>query len=129
MIETVLPVEMEVALESGATETVKLRQIKVREFRSAQSVAIGDEAKLIEICADKPAGWADTLTPDGFNVVAIEARRINAAFFAWSERVLADQMRQMPPTLLEKVLNQATAGLSPSNPGSPKLRPRREPLT
>jgi len=121
MIETVLPAEIEVALEGGGTETVKLRQVKVREFRQAQSVAVGDEARLIEICADKPAGWAETLTPESFHALALEARRINQAFFAWCERVLADQIRLMPPELLEKAVAQ---NMSASKPTSPTARPR-----
>jgi len=121
MIETILPPEVEVTLDGGATETVRLRQVKVREFRQAQAVAVGDEARLIEICTDKAPGWAETLTPESFNALAIEARRINQAFFAWCERVLADQIRLMPPELLEKAVAQ---NMSPSKPTSPTVRPR-----
>lgn len=122
MIETVLPMELTVTLEAGVTEPVKLRQIRVKEFRAAQSAMLGDEAKLVEICCDKPAGWAETLTPDSFNVLAIDARRINAAFFAWCERTLADQLRLMPEGLLEKAMNQSLAASKPTSP-TPRPRP------
>jgi hypothetical protein len=125
MTETVLPLEIEVRLESSATEQVRLRQVKVKEFRSAQSVALGDEHRLIEICCDKPQGWAETLSPESFGTLAIEARRINTAFFSYCERVLADQIRQVPPALLDRAIQDAVSPLG-SRAGLPKSRLRPE---
>jgi hypothetical protein len=80
-------VEVEVSyLDNLETELVKVRQIPISKI-SEFLLAMGDEARAIEIYCNKPKGWADTLTIQSANAIADKGQEINLPFLdAWWRR-------------------------------------------
>lgn len=75
-----------VNLTDGMKESVFVKQLPIRklpEYLAKQD----DEAGLIELATDKPAGWADKLTIDSHETLieAVEAMN-HVPFFAWLRR-------------------------------------------
>ena len=115
----------EITLADGTTITVKVRQIRLKEYEAAGSIA-DQEFRLVELVCDQPAGWVETVSPDSFELLATEMRRLNPSFFAWLVRKQADLYRKTPPWLLERAVAEATraAAGSLSATSSGTLRPR-----
>src|SRR3954463_9053153 len=47
----------------GSTETVRIRQLPIKQFPTYLTV-LEDEPKMVELLCDKPEGWSDSLTPE-----------------------------------------------------------------
>lgn len=75
-----------VKLIDGMQERVVVRALPVRklpEYLSKQD----DEAGLIELATDKPAGWADKLTIESHEAMIEAVEAMNSVpFFAWLRR-------------------------------------------
>jgi hypothetical protein len=120
--------ELRVTLEDASHATVTLRQFPVREFRALAS-AIDDEFRLVEIACGQEPGWAGTLSPESYEMLALQMREVNQSFFAWFGRQLADKASMVPPELLEKLVRQGAPSanglpMSPLARGSASPRPR-----
>jgi hypothetical protein len=87
MITVAGGVDLEVAFQNnGSKAMVKVRQVPISKI-PAFLLAMGDEAKLIELYCDKPSGWADTLTIESANEIANTGQDINRPFLdAWWRR-------------------------------------------
>lgn len=77
----------------GGSEQVFLRCLPVRLFQRFVA-AIDDECAMIELVADKPSGWADTLTLESHEKLVERAFELNfpgaARWFARSVKVIAE---------------------------------------
>jgi hypothetical protein len=84
-------VDLEVTKQDGSKETVKVRQIPISKFQTfAFAIGWGNTSDTIEMYADKPKGWADTLAIPSAIELMEKGREINLPFFkAWS----ADQAK------------------------------------
>jgi transcriptional regulator of acetoin/glycerol metabolism len=60
----------------GSAEPVRLHALPVREL-PAYAAALDDPAALVELCARKQRGWADTLTDDCLYALDAQARAAN----------------------------------------------------
>lgn len=70
----------------GTTEAVKVMQLPIRSMGDYLA-AIDDESKLVELAANKEAGWSDSLTEESFEAVIIKMEELNADFFfRWLNR-------------------------------------------
>ena len=95
---------------------MKIRQLPVSLY-PAFLAAQDDEPKMVELLCDRPAGWADTLTPEAFEAIVIAGETLNTDFFSrWVQRRLSRQERLLPG--ITETLARS-AGL-PSPIGSPK---------
>ena len=72
--------EVTAALIDGSTETVKVRQLPIRQLQKFMAL-MGDEAAMVELVCDKPNGWADSLSIDSFEAIAALAWKINHPTF------------------------------------------------
>jgi hypothetical protein len=120
-------VEVEVSyLDNLETELVKVRQIPISKI-SEFLLAMGDEARAIEIYCDKPKGWADTLTLESANLIADKGQEINLPFFhAWWRRQA--KWRRMQSVWSEGATDVGSTKKSPAGSRSDNLRPQ-SPIT
>lgn len=86
-----------VGLKSGGTQTVRVRELTVRQLEGYLT-AYRDEAARIELVCDQPAGWADGLSRESFVEVVGVDTEINRGFFeAWKGRRDADARLAVDP--------------------------------
>ncbi len=110
--------EVDVALTSGQTERIFIRQIPIRHM-PRMLAALEDENRLVELFCDKPEGWSDGLTVESFEKVVTEGERINADFFSrWVQRRLTRQERVMPG-ITEKIARNAGLPLPTGSQDAP----------
>ncbi len=110
--------EVEVALTSGQTEQVFIRQLPIRQMPQMLA-ALEDENRLVELFCDKPEGWSDGLTVESFEKVVTEGERLNADFFSrWVQRRLTRQEKVMPG-ITEKLAKSAGLPLPTGSPSAP----------
>ena len=60
--------DLKATLRSGEKETVKVRELPIKDIQRYMSV-FEDEARTVELFCDKPEGWADTLSRGSFEAV------------------------------------------------------------
>ena len=73
-------------LASGATETVMVRALSVRDFEKYLGL-LDDEPGAAELLCEKPAGWADKLDPNSLGDLVTFGEEVNAPFFQpWVSR-------------------------------------------
>ena len=86
-LETLLGgLDLVAAKTDGSTEPIKVRQLPVKLY-PAYLAALTNEPRMVELFCDRPAGWADTLTPPAFEAIVLEGERLNADFFGrWQLR-------------------------------------------
>jgi hypothetical protein len=116
-------VELEVEYLDGRTERVKVRQIRPIE-RQRYLDCFNDDSASIELFCGKEKGWADTLTPESFDLVADKGQELNLPLFRnWYRRLKARSEAMNPgllakaeETALERSLNQV---LPSGNSASP----------
>lgn len=94
----------DITREDGTRETVTLRQLKVREYPAARLV-VGDEPRLLELMCDRPAGWAESLSPQSYEELTARVPEVNALFFACSARQARTQMALLPPEIRTALTN------------------------
>lgn len=97
----------DITLADGTTATVKVRQIRLKEYEAAARIA-DQEFRLVELVCDQPAGWVETVSPESYELLATEMRRLNPSFFAWQGRKRADLYRNLPPAVLDRAVAEAT---------------------
>jgi non-ribosomal peptide synthetase component F len=100
----------------GTTSEILVRQLPVRDFERWLGV-MDDEPRVVELFAERPEGWGDTLTPASLELVVTEGERVNRDFFErWLQRRLA-RKEWLAPLLAR---NAAVAGSLPTGlPNSP----------
>jgi hypothetical protein len=101
-----------------ATEQVKVRQLKIKEFPE-YAAALDDEPKLASLLCSKTPGWADALTNESLEQIVREGKRINADFFErWCQRK-RENIEVLNPGLAQALINQAASQLTTTLPTSP----------
>jgi len=104
--------QMAAAFRDGTTEVVNVRQLPVR-LLPKYLATIDEEAERIELLTDKPAGWADKLTPASHLELLEAGEELNAEdFFAWLRRKVQRQERLAPGSSGE--LGKAVLSASPT---------------
>lgn len=83
-------------LTNGTTEAVFVKQLPIRKLPDYLAKQ-DDEAGLIELACEKPAGWVDNLTVESHEALieAVEAMN-NVPFFAWLRRKVRRAERLAP---------------------------------
>jgi len=104
-----------VELEGGAKERVKVRQIKVAEYRRALGLS-DDELALIAIVCDRDTQWVERLTPDSYQRLVAEFRGTSWAFFEYCERTVADRLARIPKEVAASLFNPAAQSATPARP-------------
>jgi hypothetical protein len=96
-LETLLGgVEVPVVLLDGAVETVRVRQLPIRDYPAFLAAQM-DEPAMADLLCGKPAGWGERLGFDSLEMVVREGDRLNADFFGrWLRRRLERQERLLP---------------------------------
>lgn len=88
--------EMTVKLLNGATKTVRVRQLPVREMRAFLQ-AQDDEARMIELACKLDAATVDALAPKSHEALIAAVEKVNADFFGrWLDRLKQRTEKLMP---------------------------------
>ena len=122
--------EMIANLHDGSTETVRVRELPIRDMPTYLMVS-NDEAQSVELFCDRPKGWASRLTRASHEALVTEGERLNLDFLRrYAERQDARRLKLLTPgraaqeARLEKaVLDQAVSRLGP---GLQSLLPKPE---
>ena len=105
--------EVRVATNAGATETVKVLVLPMRSLlRFIELCVDGDGQALIELCIDRPEGYADRFTAEAQDQLLEKARALN---FTHAERYLErlnSDSRKLAP-LFRRVSQRMTDQLQP----------------
>lgn len=129
--------QITVALESGETAEVQVRQIPIRDYDTGFKF-FTDEIALVGFLAGKNRDFALTLTPDSYEAVLAIGAEVNAkGFFGFCRRRIEANsqaevaamatMAQLPEDVRKLVLEQGAkvmASQTSSGPSSPP-QPRR----
>jgi hypothetical protein len=109
--------ELSVTLEGGTTETLTIRQLKVKELPALME-SLDDESAQAALYCDKDGAFVDSLTRESFEAVILAGEEANADFFfRWAERQLKRMERLMPDVLEKK--KAALLTLRPLPPKAP----------
>ena len=88
----------------GKKELVNVRLIPISRFGEFSFyLSRNNEGAMIELYCDKPAGWADTLTPESIEALANKGLDINGDFFSkwfvrtvkWRQATAPDAVRAL----------------------------------
>lgn len=91
--------ELAIVYRDGTTATIFVRQIPLK-LMTAMSIALGNEAALIELYCDHAAGWCEKLTPESASAIANLGQELNRVFFlAWYRRQAIWQETLRPGTI------------------------------
>lgn len=87
----------------GRTESVRVRELSVDELPKFAAIQ-DDEVAMIELCTDKTAGWAKTVTRDSHVALIKAVEEVNGGFFQeWAERIQKREERLMPGITARKI--------------------------
>lgn len=115
-LETVLGgVDIEVGHLDGTTEKVKVRQLPVKDYKSALKV-LAHEVQFIALVVDRNPVWVEDLHPRSFTRLAEAAEEQNADFFAWSARQTR-RVEMLTPGAMGRAVTKAMADASTSANG------------
>jgi hypothetical protein len=104
------------AKKDGTAEDVFVRQIGIEDCPAYLELQ-DDELSIIEFVAQKPAGWAKTLTPSCQEQLLEESERINADFFSrWVDRQKKRADKLMPGIVEKKIAALSVLPISPPKP-------------
>ncbi|HVY69679.1 MAG TPA: hypothetical protein VHH73_07095 [Verrucomicrobiae bacterium] len=110
--------EMEAAKFDGTRETVKVRQLPVRDLPKYLNV-YQNEAATVELFCAKDSGWADQLAPESFEALLAAGEKLNLDFLSrYAARQLARNERLLPG-FREKVMGDLLGRPAASSPGNP----------
>lgn len=105
-------VEMTAVKDDGSTETVKVRQLKLRQSQAYLTLAqANDEAGMIELFCDKPQNWADSLTPDSQQNLLETGEKLNRDFMLCSAARRVERREKLAPGAEEKLMQAVVAGV------------------
>lgn len=109
--------DVAVTFEDGRAATLKVRQFKVREYRALFPL-LEDEIGLCARATDQPRAAVESLAPASFEAVYATMREVNGGgFFCFARRQLergAENLRNLPPDMVEKIMARASASSAPS---------------
>lgn len=120
-------VEIEVEFLDGTKETVKVRQLPVKDLGRYLSV-LDDEYKTAALFCDKPADWVDRLTNGSFEAVIDQGEELNLDFLSRyvdrRNKRLSGVMGGMQDKIIKEITSQYVSGRqdSPSKPDSPSSK-------
>lgn len=100
------------ALPVPRSALVKVRQLPLRLMPAYHRVK-DNEAESIELFCDKPAGWADTLTPESFEAVLAKGEELNLDFLSSYSRRKANRMEKIAPGAEQKIVKELLAQMMP----------------
>ncbi len=113
--------DIEVTLQNGTRETVKVRKVPLRQLQLLGS-AWGREGDEIRIYTQKTDAWVDTLSEESFEEIINIGRNLNEGPFAkWVKRnsralsVLGEDVNQKMMTAAATAAVQALAKQSSSS--------------
>ena len=112
--------QIEVDYKNGKRETVLVRELPIKEFPKMLHL-LDDEAALIELYCERPAGWSEQLTRASHAAIVEAGAELNEAdFFAWSARRTARVQRLNPEKYAEvfqTAIKEAQSKPSPTGSG------------
>ena len=78
--------DLHVQLDDGATETVLVRQLPVKDFE-IWLASLDDEPRAAELLCGRDEGWGDRLSVESLEAVILAGERLNRDFFErWLQR-------------------------------------------
>jgi hypothetical protein len=105
-----------VKLAGGASETVIVRALGIREFEKYLAL-FENEPEVAEMLCDKPAGWADKLEPGSLGDLVTFGEEVNAPFFQpWVSRRMSRKERLLKGIAGNKPAPSSSTSLLPSSP-------------
>lgn len=108
--------EVEVRLQDGSSEVVKVLQLQIEQYPRLLSL-LDDERAQVELYCGRPAGWAAKLAVASHHRIMAVAEELNGDFFgAWLRRKMG-KLELLKPGLADDLLRGL---ISPG--GAPKPR-------
>ena len=73
--------------QAGASHKVTVRQLRIGEFKTAIGfLREGDEPARLTMCTDMPLKFIESLTPEGYDALAMADIQVNRYFFGYASR-------------------------------------------
>lgn len=113
-------VDVKVFKADGTDETVKVRQIPLKDYKRGFA-ASDDEFATVGLIVERDEAWVYSLTPDSYELLLEEGHKVNKSFFAFCARrhaELVERLNQMRPEMAKAALEKI------SSLGSPARVPR-----
>jgi hypothetical protein len=115
---------LHVTFEDGRKAEIKISQFRLRQYQQAFPL-LDDELGLVALASNNPRGVIEALHPASFEEAIKAVREVNAeGFFTFAERRMergAASMRNLPPEILERLLQAKRFPSPPLSPPSPPI--------
>lgn len=112
---------LQVTFEDGRAGEMTIHQFRLKQYQQAFPL-LDDELGLVALAAGSTRGVIEALHPKSFEAAYTALKEVNAeGFFTWSERQMARgaaNLRNLPPEMLERVLQNQVARKPPMDPTS-----------
>ena len=102
--------EINVTHLDGTTETVKVRQLPIKDMPRYMA-CFEDEEKTVELFCAKPSGWAETLTRESFEEIITTGEALNLDFLERHAKRSQARREKVMPGLTEKIMSAAMSRL------------------
>ena len=114
----ILPVKY----EDGHAGELEISQLKLRQYQQAFPL-LDDEIGLVALCCGKPRGVIEALHPDSYEAAHATMKEVNGrGFFIFAARAMeraSQNLRALPPEMLEKIMARGLTSSPPSRPLPP----------
>jgi hypothetical protein len=115
---------IEVTSSEGATETVSIHQISLKDYERAFA-AIDDEFELAAIVTGRDKKFILSLSPESYESVRIILEEINGGFFVYADRQMAKLAKRLNSMSAHVIAAaKAKADEKPSNNSRHGLQPQ-----
>ena len=105
-----------VQFEDGAAGEITVRQLKLREYPAAVRLW-GDEFAFAALCCGVTAAQLQTLLPADYERVQAAVQEVNQEgffiFAARQEKRAAENLKNLPPEMVEKILSSRLSATLP----------------
>lgn len=103
----------------GTEEEVKIRQVPLKDYKKGFTICEDEISRVGFICA-KDEAWVYSLTPESYEMLAVETEKVNTHFFAFCARQqqeLTARINQMRPEIAQAAIERlSSAGSQPRVP-------------
>jgi hypothetical protein len=104
---------LQVAFLDGKTESLLVRQLPFSDMPRYMG-CFEDEMASVELFCEKPAGWAETLTRESFEMVMTEGEKLNLDFLERYAARAAARRERVNPGQQEKLMSAAMSKIMPA---------------
>lgn len=109
--------DMDVTMETGEPDQVKVRQIRVREYPQAMGL-VDDTVSFLAFVTNRSVEWINNLSPESYLALDEAAGKVNELFFKAAARTIERRAAQLPKEMIEAVMGDMMKGQSTSQTSS-----------